>query len=132
MSKREFLYGVLRKSFQQFFRGTRFWKLKLEYQIGVPNLGFHQFFHNKGLMHSKRHTKKDFYVWSLKKIVWAVFQILTSGFICSSPYPFPRFSVFAKTWKYCFTYLVLCIKFRVFILISFGDIKSWIFTTVSH
>ena len=60
---------------------------------------------------------------SLKKIVWTVLEIFTSGFISGLPYPTFHFSIFFKTWKYYpYTYLVLCIKFGVSIFISFGDI----------
>ena len=77
--------------------------------------------------------KVCFFTSSLKEMVRAVFEILTSDLISGSPKSTFGFSTFAKTWKYHLSiYVVLVVKFSVSIFISFGDIKHWVFSTQSQ
>ena len=64
--------------------------------------------------------QKSIYVSSFKKIVRAVFEILTSDFISGFVYPTSEFSIFTKAWQtYLHTYLALCTKFVVSVFIRF-------------
>ena len=56
-SKREFIYGVWRKSIDLFFRDTL-----PKAKIGVQNLNIQQFFYSKRLLHPKRHLKSNYYM----------------------------------------------------------------------
>ena len=61
----------------------------------------------------------------MKEIVRAVFEIFIFGVISVLPYTTSGFPIFAKIWKYYLcTYLIKCIKFCVFIFLSFGDMKD--------
>ena len=93
-------------------------------KIGLPNQNFHQFFCSKRLIHSIKRVKRCLCI-EFEENRLRLFERITSGLTCGSPYPTSNFSIFAKTWKYyLYIYLILCITLGISLFISYGNVKS--------